>query len=66
MSLFLTTLLITLPLFGGAALLINFCRRRAARTRHPLTTMCHESGGEMCGCCASSLQSDIPRMKHPR
>ncbi len=62
MTLFFTTLLLTVPLFVGAALLINVCRRRAARTRHGLTGMCHERGGEMCGCCAAALQQRIGRM----
>jgi hypothetical protein len=61
MTLFFTTLLLTVPLLVGAALLINFCRRRVGRTRHGLTGMCHQSGGRMCGCCASSLQSRTDR-----
>ena len=59
MSLFITTLIFTLILFSGAALMINFCRKNAARTRHGLTSMCHQSGGAMCGSCASALQKKI-------
>ncbi|MBE0582286.1 MAG: hypothetical protein IH612_00830 [Desulfofustis sp.] len=61
MTLFLTTLLLTVPLLIGAALLINFCRRRVGRTRHGLTGMCHQSGGRMCGCCSASLHSQTDR-----
>lgn len=63
MTLFFTTLLLTVPLLVGAALLINFCRRRVGRTRHGLTGMCHESGGQMCGCCSAALQTRIERQK---
>jgi energy-converting hydrogenase Eha subunit H len=52
----LVTLLATIPLFIGAALIVNVCRRRAARTRHPLTAMCHQSGGTMCCSCSSAMQ----------
>ncbi|MEE4167008.1 MAG: hypothetical protein V2I35_13480 [Desulfocapsaceae bacterium] len=52
----LTTLLATIPLFIGAALVINVCRKRAARTRHPLTGMCAKSGDTMCCSCSSALQ----------
>ena len=52
----LLTFLVTIPLFIGAALIVNLCRIRAARTRHPLTAMCHESGGAMCCSCSSAMQ----------
>lgn len=57
MKSFLLLFLITFPVLAGCALLINFCRRRVGRTRHGLTGMCHSSGGSMCGCCATKLQS---------
>jgi hypothetical protein len=53
----LTTLLVTLPLFIGAALVINLCRKRAGRTRHPLTGMCGKTGETMCCSCSSAMQN---------
>ena len=57
---FLITLIATIVLFIGAALVVNYCRRRAARTRHPLTAMCHQTGGSMCGSCGSTLLQKEP------
>lgn len=53
-------LLITFVTLCGAGLIINYCKKRAARTRHGLTGMCHESGGEMCSCCSSKLLEPVP------
>ncbi len=53
---FLITLLVTIPLFIGAALVVNLCRKRAGRTRHPLTAMCGKTGDAMCCSCSSAMQ----------
>ena len=58
----LITILLTVPLFLGAALIFNYCRRRAARTNHGLTSMCHNSGGEMCCSCSDALQKEIKKI----
>jgi hypothetical protein len=67
MATFFTTLLVTLPLFIGAALLFNFSKKRIRKTKHGLTGMCHDSGGTMCCSCASQVQTMIRRAdrKHP-
>jgi hypothetical protein len=49
----------------AAALVVNFCKQRTARTKHPLSGMCHKDGGTMCCSCSSALQSTIPRRKTP-
>lgn len=59
MYIFFMTLMITFPLLLGAALLINYCRKRVGRTRHGLTGMCHQSGGTMCGSCASNIDRKL-------
>lgn len=62
MNVFFTTLLITLPLFIGAALLFNFSKKRIRKTSHGLTGMCHDSGGTMCCSCASQVQTMISKL----
>jgi len=52
---FLLLFTITFSILVAAGLVINFCRRRANRTNHGLTGMCHKSGGTMCSCCGASL-----------
>jgi len=61
MTAFLTTLAFTLVLFIGAALIFNYCKRRTARSKHPLSGMCQKDGGTMCCSCASAAQSMIPK-----
>lgn len=61
MTTFLLTLTITFVLLLTAGLFISFSKRRQRKTRHGLTGMCHETGGEMCGCCRSSLLGDRPQ-----
>lgn len=47
--------LFTAPLLIGAAAIINFSKRRALKTRHPLSGMCHKKGGAMCTSCSTAL-----------
>lgn len=61
MTAFLTTLGFTLVLFIGAALIFNYCKRRTARSRHPLSGMCQKDGGTMCCSCSSAAQAMIPK-----
>lgn len=62
MTLFFTTLLLTIPLFIGAALLINFCRRRAGgRMGASPAGTCHPGGHSGCG-CATAVQQRIDRL----
>jgi hypothetical protein len=58
---FLTTLAFTLVLFIGAALVFNYCKRRTARSRHPLSGMCQKDGGTMCCSCSSAVQAAIQK-----
>ncbi|THB75834.1 MAG: hypothetical protein D6B25_11045 [Desulfobulbaceae bacterium] len=58
MSELLVVFLITAPLLIGAAAVINFCKRRVAKTRHPLSGMCHKKGGAMCTSCSSALSGN--------
>ncbi len=55
MTHFFLILLITFSLVLLTATLISYTKQRQARTKHGLTGMCHETGGEMCGCCSSKL-----------
>ena len=52
---FILTLTITFVLLPTIGFFIGFSKRRQRQTNHGLTGMCHETGGEMCGCCSSSL-----------
>lgn len=61
MTAFLTTLGFTLVLFVGAALVFNYSKRRTARSRHPLSSMCQKDGGTMCCSCSSAVQKMIPK-----
>ncbi|BDD88515.1 hypothetical protein [Desulfofustis limnaeus] len=63
MTLFFTTLVLTIPLFIGAALLINFCRRRAGgRTSASSSSgTCQPGGHSGCG-CAAAVQQRIDRL----
>ncbi|WP_457575512.1 hypothetical protein [Desulfomarina sp.] len=54
---FLILLTTAFCLILTTALVISFCKRRQNRTRHGLTGMCHQSGGAMCGSCASQMQN---------
>jgi hypothetical protein len=65
MTSYLITLSCTFFLFVAAALVVNFCKQRTARTKHPLSGMCHKDGGTMCCSCGSALQSTIPRHQTP-
>lgn len=42
---------LTFCLMLAFAWLFIFCRRRQRTSRHPLTGMCHHSGGPTCGNC---------------
>lgn len=57
MKTFFLLLLISFCLVLALILFLSFAKRRQGRTRHGLTGMCHESGGEMCGCCSSAYSS---------
>lgn len=61
MSFFFTTLAFTLVLFIGAALVFNYCKRRTARSRHPLSGMCQKDGGTMCCSCSSAVKAAIQK-----
>ena len=52
METFFLTLMITSIVFVLVGFLINFCRRRLAKTPHGLSGMCHQTGGEICASCA--------------
>lgn len=61
---FLLVFLIAFTAFAGFTGLLIFCRRRAARTRHGLTGMCHSTGGTMCASCSESLgTNDQPHLQ---
>lgn len=67
MTNYLLLLTITFAVLISAALIINFCKRRAAATSHGLTGMCHKSGGTMCSCCGSKLAASsrsLPSSQH--
>lgn len=55
MTTFILTLTITFVLLLVIGPFISFSKRRQRKTSHGLTGMCHETGGEMCGCCSSSM-----------
>ena len=61
MSTFLITLLITLPLFGGAALLFNFSKQKTRRSKSLPKGMCQGDGGLGCS-CSSQVQTIIRRL----
>ncbi|MFV0437238.1 MAG: hypothetical protein ACK5PS_07600 [Desulfopila sp.] len=61
MQTFLVLLFPSFLIISCAALLINFCRRRLRRTRHPLSGMCEKSGGALCACCGAELQATRPQ-----
>jgi hypothetical protein len=58
-KLFLVTLLFTIVLFIGAALVFNFSKRRTARGRNLPSASCQNNGGSMCCSCTSTLQTTI-------
>lgn len=58
---FLLLFLITFCTLLAAALLINFCKRKMANSRHSLTGMCHKSGGVSCASCGSAAQTPPPQ-----
>lgn len=51
MKIFLLTLGITCLTIILVGLLVNFCRRRLAKTPHGLSGICHQKGGEVCSSC---------------
>ena len=53
-KMYLLTLLITTLTILLVGLLINFCRKRLAKTPHGLSGMCHQTGGEMCSSCGGN------------
>jgi hypothetical protein len=59
MKTFLILFVITFAVFGCAALVINFSKRRVSRTSHGLTGMCHKDGGPMCSCCGEKLAAPV-------
>ena len=52
MKIFLITTIITCLTLVLVGLLVNFCRRRLAKTPHGLSGMCHQKGGAICSSCA--------------
>ncbi len=66
---FLLTFAISFILLLFLGFFISYSKRRQRRTSHGLTGMCHETGGEMCGCCSASLVYSLSRIqesRHPR
>jgi hypothetical protein len=61
---FLILLATAFVLILATALIISFCKRKQNRTRHGLTGMCHQSGGSMCGSCASQMQNQSSRKQY--
>ena len=59
MMTFLTYLATTFALLLFVAVLISYCKRRQAGTRHGLTGMCHRTGGAMCGSCNAKRYKKI-------
>jgi len=55
LKIYLITILITALAFTLVSLLINFCRRRLAKTKHGLSGMCHQTGGEVCNSCSKKI-----------
>jgi len=58
MKSFLLIFLITTVCVFMIALLINFCRRRLARTPHGLSGICHQTGGEVCNTCSEKMKDE--------
>ena len=54
MKILLLTLIITFLTIIMVAWLINFCRKRLAKTPHGLSGMCHQKGGKVCSSCMES------------
>jgi hypothetical protein len=54
MKTFFVLLIISFAVVLVMMLVLSFVKRRQARTSHGLTGICHESGGEMCGCCRAA------------
>jgi hypothetical protein len=55
MTTFILSLSLTFALILGTTVLISYCKRRQARTKHGLTGMCHKSGGAMGSCCSAKM-----------
>jgi hypothetical protein len=62
LKLFLITLLFTVVLFIGAALVFNFSKRRTGRTGNSPGTGCQHSGTGGCA-CTSAIQTTIQKLK---
>ncbi|OGR18621.1 MAG: hypothetical protein A2X81_02955 [Desulfobacterales bacterium GWB2_56_26] len=63
MTTFILTMTITFVLLPTIGFFIGFSKRRQRQTKHGLTGMCHKTGGEMCGCCSSSLLHVRPQTR---
>ena len=60
MTFFITTLVCTIILFIGAALLFNFSKQKSGRSRPSDAAGCHQNG---LGCsCSSAVQTTISRL----
>jgi hypothetical protein len=60
MTFFITTLICTIVLFVGAALLFNYSKQRSGRSRPKGTAGCQQNG---LGCsCSSAVQRTISRL----
>lgn len=57
MKMFLATLIISIIVITLFGLLINFCRKRLANTKHGLSGMCHRHGGEICSSCGEEANN---------
>ena len=58
MKIFLITLGITCLTIILVSLLVNYCRRRLAKTPHGLSGMCQRTGSEICSSCAEVAGSE--------
>lgn len=56
MKTFFLLIMFTFPMLLIVACMISYSRRKLRRTRHPMTGMCHSSGGTMCCSCTAKLR----------
>lgn len=62
MALFLSTLILTILLFTGAALVFNFSKRKAGRSRPDGAPGCQQNGSHLGCSCSSAVQTTISRL----
>ena len=62
MTFFITTLVFTVVLFVGAALLFNFSKQRSGRRRPSGATGCQQNGSHLGCSCSAAVQTTISRL----